>query len=313
VSAPEAPAPDWLREAIAAGDAFHIRRQRPAVHNAKNLALFLALVAGVALTVRASAWLPPGTYLAVASPMFAWLIFSSFVLVVHEAAHNMFVVTGDRAATRRLNRAFGWLCAAPIGMDYGQHWEKGHIAHHSRPCEPVDPQNCSVLVGRALLKEILLILVPGYIVWRGRKGVGVSYACPAVAAYERNVPLTLFKVVFWAALVAASVITGRWAIPVAIILGLQLASVLQLVKIAFEHGGELGRDPNTLLRSRSTDLPLRGLLLPFNISLHFQHHLSPRVPWYELPRYGRKLLEIVPPEERGRIFARGSLSLLRGE
>jgi fatty acid desaturase len=312
---PDAPAkqPAWIRRAIAAGNAFHVRRERRARHNALNLSLLALLGLGFFAVACASRWLSPWAYLLLAAPAFAWLIFSLFVLVVHEASHEMFVVARNRTWTRRLNRFFGWVCAAPLGMDYGQHWERGHIIHHRQACEPADPQNCSVLVGRPLLREIALVaLVPGYIQWRSRKGVGISYACPAVRDFVPNRVLSLFKILFWTAFVVLAARAGSWAVPVAMLLGLQLGSALQLVKVALEHGGDFATETNPFLRSRSSLFPFRRLVLPLNISLHFQHHLNAGVPWYALPRYGRALASIVPPELQPRFFSTEIWGQLRG-
>lgn len=305
--------PEWIRAAIAAGNAFHVRRGPLWRHNVVNLTLLGLIVVGFTIVGAASRWLSPWTHLLLAAPAFGWLIFTLAVLVVHEASHQMFVVTRDRAWTRRLNRAFGWACAAPLGVDYGQHWERGHLIHHRQACEPVDPQNCSVLVGLPLLREFaLVVLVPGYIQWRARKGVGISYACPAVADFAPNRLLSVFKVVFWTGFFGLSVRAGCWSVPVAVLLGFQIASGVQLLKVALEHGGDFATQENPLLRSRSSLFPLRWLLLPLNISLHFQHHLNAGVPWYALARYGRALEAIVPPELHPRFFSTEIWAQLRG-
>jgi fatty acid desaturase len=88
-------------------------------------------------------------------------------------------------------------------------------------------------------------------------------------------------------------------------------SALNQLKGALEHGGTIGHDPNPLLRSRSTLLPLRWLLMPFNISLHFEHHLNATVPWYSLPMYHRTVRALVPETERTRYFSRSALASLR--
>ena len=57
-----------------------------------------------------------------------------------------------------------------------------------------------------------------------------------------------------------------------------------------------------LLRSRTSLFPLRRVLMPFNISMHFEHHLNPGVPWYELPRYHAALRGIIPRPLQPAIF-----------
>ena len=74
------------------------------------------------------------------------------------------------------------------------------------------------------------------------------------------------------------------------------------VKGSLEHGGELANEPNRHFRSRTSLFPLRWLVMPLNISLHFEHHLNYCVPWYLLPAYQHALREIVPPEVAAELF-----------
>ena len=88
----------------------------------------------------------------------------TFVLVVHEASHEMFVLAADRALSKRLNRAFGWSVAIFFATHYGKHWERGHLEHHVRPLEPGDPQSHNVLLGRKLLTRVLCnVFIPGFL------------------------------------------------------------------------------------------------------------------------------------------------------
>jgi fatty acid desaturase len=87
------------------------------------------------------------------------------------------------------------------------------------------------------------------------------------------------------------------------LLGAQVTAVLQQIKIAMEHGGAIASHPSIHLRSRTSHFPLRRLVMPFNISLHFEHHLNASVPWYELARYERAIAGLVPAEIRSAVYS----------
>jgi fatty acid desaturase len=294
--------PPWIRAAIVAGRPFHHRRKRPVVHNAINLGCFALLALGIVETARLP--LAPLLYLPVATICFGHLYFALFILVVHEASHQMFVIARERRRAARWNRRFGWLITAPFGIDYVQLWEHGHRAHHLHPMEAEDPQACSPLVGRALLCECLrILLLPGYVQWRShRSGAGTSSGCPAARAFVPNRALRIGALLGWVALFAAGAVAGRWDVPVAALLGAQVTAALQQIKIAMEHGGAIASHPSIHLRSRTSHFPLRRLLMPFNISLHFEHHLNASIPWYELERYEHALADIVPAEIQSAVY-----------
>jgi fatty acid desaturase len=269
--------PPWLALAIERGQEFDYRGKRPLVHNAVNLSLLALLVLG--LVGAGSIPLPPGLYVPVAALAFGWLYLALFTLVVHEGCHYMFVVARDRVLARRLNRIFGWIVCAPFGVDFHQHWEKGHHTHHLHPMTDEDPQACAPLVGRALHLECLaILLVPLYIQIRSaRSGAGTAGGCPATRAFTRNLPLRIGAPAGWAVFFAVAIALGSWPVPLAAFLGAQVTAVLQQYKLAMEHGGALARQP-VHFRSRTSRFPFVRFVLPFNLSLHFQHHLNYCVP-----------------------------------
>ncbi len=63
-----------------------------------------------------------------------------------------------------------------------------------------------------------------------------------------------------------------------------------------EHGCGLAKQENPFLRTRSSFFYLRWLLLPFNISIHWEHHLVSAIPWYSLPTYHARLQAVIPRE-----------------
>ena len=83
-------------------------------------------------------------------------------------------------------------------------------------------------------------------------------------------------------------------VALAAFLGIHVLTAWNLVKGALEHGGALRHERDPFFRSRTTLFFGRRALMPFNITLHFEHHLNFCVPWYDLPRYHRDVRRIVP-------------------
>ncbi|MCB9637067.1 MAG: fatty acid desaturase, partial [Sandaracinus sp.] len=262
-----------------AGKRYHFGRKRPFAHNATNLGLFAFMVASIVGLAVAGAHLPAWLFVPLAPIPLGILYFGCFVLVVHEASHDMFVVFRDRQRQKRWNRAFGWAVAVVFATHYGKHWEHGHREHHVRPLEPADPQQHNILVGRPLLVRVLCnLFVPGFLflertIFRTRRAGGKSTSTKGVI---------LLFVGIWASALTLTSLTAGWPSALALFLGIHVLSALNQIKGALEHGGPIGHERDPFLRSRTTFFPLRRVLLPFHITLHFEHHLNFQVPWYDL-------------------------------
>ena len=298
-----------MRAAILAGHRYHFRHKTPLAHNAINLGALALLLAGIAAVIFASPRIDPLLYVPVAAVAFGVLYFGLFVLVVHEASHQMFLLSGSRQRRRRMNRIAGSCVAVLFATHYRKHWEEGHLEHHVRPLEPDDPQQHNILTGRPLLVRLLAnLFVPGFLflertIFRTRRAGGKSTS-------SRGVILAF--VAIWAALLAAvGTFVGAPA-ALALFLGVHVLSALNQIKGALEHGGAIGREPDPYLRSRSTLFALRHLIMPFNVTLHFEHHLNYSVPWYDLPRYQRDLRAIVPATVLAGVINERPLAQLRG-
>ncbi|MCA9536547.1 MAG: fatty acid desaturase [Myxococcales bacterium] len=284
--------PAFIYDAIRAGQPYHYRNKRPLVHNAINGACLLGLLAGLLLTAWLGTWVSPLVYVPLAAFAFGLLYFSIFILVVHEASHGMFLIAGNRRLHTWINRVPGWMVATVFATHYGKHWEQGHLEHHVRPLETNDPQQFNCEVGRTLAVGVARnVFIPGWLflertVFRTKRAGGKSSSSKGVI---------IAFVVIWA---LGLTLATRWlGAPVAIaaFLGIHVLTAWNLVKGALEHGGSLRDEPDPFFRSRTTLFFGRRLLMPFNITLHFEHHLNFCVPWYDLPRYQRDLRSIVPP------------------
>jgi fatty acid desaturase len=292
IPSPKADRATWVRDAIRAGQRYHYRTKNPVAHNARNLGWMMALSAGVGLVVSLGDDLHPALYLPIAPWLLGGLYFGLFILVVHEASHGMFFLSPrHRGLERAVNRGVGWAVAVWFAVHYTKHWEQGHLEHHVRPLEPDDPQRFSTLVGPALWKKLALTLwVPGFLLvdrtlGRQRLESGKSTSSKGVI---------LGFVLCWGTAMTLAGLLVHPSVSIAIFLGLHVITALNHVKGALEHGGAIGREDDFLFRSRTSIFPGRRVLMPFNITFHFEHHLNFGVPWYDLGRYQRDLHGMVP-------------------
>jgi fatty acid desaturase len=316
------PQPTWVQACVKAGQRYSFARRDRFVHNCVNLAVCACLLVVIVATVWSSGWvwhndqtlimpsnlktLERALFVVGAIAVTGWCYFGILILVVHEASHGMFLLHDAVRTRRSLNHVSGMLACTPFGIDFVKHWEQGHLVHHRRPLEPDDPQRLNTRTGPEFWKLFWsLLVIPGFafverfLTRRNRaRGVGRGYA------------MKLF-LLFW---VIVGTSTWHLVSPLGVLVelcGLQVLSALNQLKGTLEHGGTIGANPNPLLRSRTTLLPVRWLLMPFNISLHFEHHLNATVPWYSLPAYHRAIADVVPDTERTTFFSTSAFASLR--
>ena len=290
--------PTWIKEAIECGHPLHYSRSNGLVHNILNCGLLAALVVVAIAICVAGAQFASAAFIPFGAFGFGLIYFSLFILVVHEASHNMFLNLGTAGRSRQWNRRLGWMVCIPFGVEYVKHWEIGHRIHHRDPVEPYDPQNCpeTLYCGPTLLVYLAKVLfVPGYAIFR------LGATCPA-ERYDRNWPLTMASILIWVCTLTVQSVFFHWTVAIAALLGLHVLVALNAIKIAMEHGGAVGRRENVLMRSCSSFFPLRHLFMPFNISLHFEHHLNCSVPWYHLMQYHKVVEAIAPADLHSDIF-----------
>lgn len=293
---------DTLRALARAGRRHGFRQAHHARHNTLNLALLVLLLAAALLVLLAlrgaSAW-PVWAVALGGGTLLGWIGFALLILVVHEASHGMFVLVRDDARRRHWNRAFGRVVALPFAFDYHRHWEQGHTVHHRRPLEADDPQQFNCLHGAALARRLALyLLVPGGMLvdrFAGRRRQRSAVASGGVMGHA---------LLFWVAVLVPLCWRSGPAPALAVLWGLQVTAALNEIKGSLEHGGALREMADARLRSRSTLFPGRALLMPFNISLHFEHHLNPSVPWYRLAAYHRDLRRQCPPALSAHVLRR---------
>ena len=284
--------PKWIQEGVLLGNKFHYIKQKPLIHNSINLSYLMLINVGLFILAYSGKYIAPILYIPLAIFGFGSIFFMIGVFVIHESSHNMFIVLQNRKMATKINQILGKLFAFSFGIDYINHWEIGHTIHHLNPIESNDPQNCpeTIYTGINLLKyAIKIFLLPGYIhIYRRHDN------CIAAKEYTMNWRLLMSLIISWTLAIVLLYFTCGWAVAVSFFLGVNIMSILNQFKIAMEHSGEIGKRENYFLRSCSYFFPFESLFMPFNVYLHFEHHLNYCVPWYLLPKYHQELLKIVP-------------------
>ena len=227
------------------------------------------------------------------------LFFSFFILVVHEGSHLMFLVSRNIKVKRIINRVFAFPIAALSFQDYIEDWEQGHLEHHRNPIfggNRPDPQNCPSFVHdqselKVEIKKILL--VAGYAFFKQNSCV----------AMEKKFVMKriILGISAWVTMLLINIFLFDWWLIIPQLLSSNVAMILNLVKVSMEHGGENKFQDSVALRSRSSKFFGDFILMPMNISLHFEHHLNMHVPWYHLKKFykqtkgsnSRELLNLV--------------------
>jgi fatty acid desaturase len=300
--------PSWMVEGVKLGRQYAAHHQNRVWHNTINLAHLSFLLTSAFVTLWAARYVSPALYVPLASAALGWTYFGLLVLVVHESSHNMFILAKERSRRLGWNHWFGRMCCVPFAINYERHWQVGHITHHRHPMEDHDPQRYNTKTGKAFWWLFVgLLLVPGFALVE--RFFSKTNRTRGVSSGHTFVWFTSF----W---VLGGVVLWRywspWAL-VSAVWGLQVLSALNQLKGALEHGGQIGRAADPLRRSRTTLLPLRFLFMPFNISLHFAHHLNYGVPWYLLGRYHRALTPTLPSKEAAYFVNRAILPQLNGK
>ena len=294
---------DFLLSASRQGRGFECYLTGNIKHNAINLSVFLLLIAGFTLLLFGLSRNNHALLTMVLGiPLFSWFYFAAMILVVHESSHRMFLIFRSRRLTELANAFFGWLICLPLYQDYRHLWAQGHLLHHSDPLIAGDPQNCPhfTVTGKTLLKALAKIwFIPLYAAY-------FQPSCPQNVAVARRLWLVAVSTALWVLIFAFCVASDRFYLAVALLLAGNGLLTLNLLKVSMEHGG-LKAMTDERLRSRSSFFPFRQVLMPFNISIHFEHHLRPTVPWYNLKAYHDQVAANCPGDLTHHLYNQGDV------
>ncbi|MAE57506.1 MAG: hypothetical protein CME69_01420 [Halobacteriovorax sp.] len=284
-----------------------------ALHNLINITTLSIILSVAILGIWISTFLNSVFAVPIVALSFGWSMFSGFIILVHEASHQNFIRLKNKTIGKWCNRALAYPMTMLSFQDFYLHWEKGHAYHHRFPVKKDDPQNCPefCLNGKKLLRELLkVMLIPGF---SGSK----QNAC-----VQKNEKWTVLlggaeSLLVWGALFYFCYsILGRIDIFFGMLIGSNFSMALNLIKVSMEHSGDVLNDPVNIEKTKSSTFIGQSILMPFNISLHFEHHLAPLVPWYNLDKLHDKYQDVIPEGHKRKYYNNGWKEVfiqLRGE
>lgn len=287
VPGPEA-LPDVLpteRIAVSAKAVPAVRKDLRRIASYRNVLSVAGLWAAIIGLFALAAWVHhPLGYVALfvlMGPMFARL-----AILGHEAAHRL--LFRNRTANDLVGK---WLLDYPAFVPFDL-YRRSHFAHHKDEFGPNEPD---------------IALYSGYPAprssWRRklvRDAVGISgwknlrpllRAMRSAASRPVAAPILATQVVLWATTWA---LTGHWWLYLLCWLGpwMTVWRVLNRLRAIAEHGGmERSDDRRRSTHSIRQSWSARFWIVPYRTGWHLAHHADMGVPWRNLPRYHRELVD----------------------
>lgn len=199
---------------------------------------------------------------------------------MHEGAHhNLF-------RRRLLDRFIGFTCGLPVLISCSN-YRATHVLHHRHENTAADPDNMAARFRSGLLRRLVYyswyaVGMPVYAVVLAATGPfrAEGWREKMACAAESALLIGFYSGLVWATVRFgfSDVLWSSWGG------GLIVASLIANVRGLAEHT-MLPQDdpPNPLRTTRST--PSSAVISFFfnNQNYHLEHHLFPRVPWYNLP------------------------------
>ena len=212
---------------------------------------------------------------------------------MHEGAHNCLF-------RKPFDRVIGFLCGLPVFFSCSN-YRATHMLHHKYENSAQDPDNLEANFPFKPLRWLiyyswLFVGMPMYILL-----VTVTGPFRAESAKERFYCVLetvliagFFTMVFTLASRhnAGSIVTNGWA------LALPFAVLVANIRGLAEHTLLRHEDPPNQIKS-TRSLPSNRFISFFfnNQNYHLEHHLFPRVPWYNLPKVHQVLKPLYEKEE----------------
>jgi len=213
---------------------------------------------------------------------------AQFASLMHEAAHRLLF------SNRRANDLVGrWLLGFPVWTSTDA-YRRVHMAHHRQefgPDEPDVPLYRGYPISTGSFRRKM---------WRDARGstglkLLVAQWRSGLTSNDPRVRRTFLKIVLvQAVLAAAMTLLGHplmypllWLLPY-----LTVWRVINRLRSIAEHGGmRASSDRRETTHSVRQHVLARFVLVPYNIGWHLAHHVDSGIPFRNLPRYHRALLE----------------------
>ena len=257
-------------------------RRIPSWRNAASVvsvyAQALAIIT-VAIIIGPWAWIPAVLLMGRAHAQYASLM--------HEAAHRLLF------RNKRANDFVGrWLIGYPAFTNTDA-YRRVHMAHHREefgPDEPDIPLYANYPISAASFRRKL---------WRdasGRTGLRLlRVQLAGIKSPAAVVRRTLWRILaVQVLLIAVAVVSGYWWAYLLFWLlpYLTVWRVINRLRSIAEHGGLMASDDRRIATHSVVQHPIaQFFLVPFNIGFHLAHHVDAGVPFRNLPRYHRLLVD----------------------
>jgi fatty acid desaturase len=317
-------APRSAREALQAGAigldalraAHRLRDSRSALDVLITVVSFVAIPAVFGLF--------PTWWSASLLALFAIRTFNCAAQLVHESDH------GTLFRDPRLNRMFGNLFAYLLGYTRSGH-RTAHMDHHVYLNTERDPDIIfsqpgagASAIARGLLGDLFFVSALKRLLQYSQS----DRASYSVSPWRRLTLRHLAQAVASMAPVAASqlvllalftVTGGRWAYLLLHVLPIMTLYPLQIrVRSIAEHGFEAGYEPSSAAdawttRTSRLNFLERWIVAPFGQYLHYEHHVFPGVPNYNLGEVHRLLVASGIPMPTNRSYFGFVISRIRAD
>ncbi|MFM1753020.1 MAG: hypothetical protein RL119_1982 [Actinomycetota bacterium] len=212
---------------------------------------------------------------------------AQFASLMHEAAHRLL------CSNKEVNDFFGrWIIGYPAWTNTDG-YRRVHMAHHRQefgPNEPDIPLYANYPVNPASFRRKLLRDATGRTGWRLLRDQlnGLRSPVPVVRR-------TLLKILaVQGALVLVAIVSGYWWVyPLFWVAPyLTVWRVINRLRSIAEHGGlQASNDRRVTTHSVTQHWLARFFLVPFHIGWHLAHHVDSGVPFRNLPRYHRMMID----------------------
>jgi fatty acid desaturase len=287
----------YLNLARSIGRQFGNDKVLPIVHNLINVFSLILVFIFILLVLMMADYSQSITWALIFSPLFGLLLFALFILVVHESSHHNLFFAKKFPIAKTIELFLARIVCYLSFQSFDRDWLDGHNRHHTFPLKNEDPQNCPsfCLNGKKLLIECLKVLfLPGYSFYK-------QSSCHPIP-FNKNLMTILISTLLWLMIFSViSLQTNVW-VAASFYWGTSWAMVLNLLKVSMEHSGRALLIENEWLKSFSSEFFGQKILMPFSICLHFEHHLMPKIPWYNLASFHRQLKDELPKDFQAKVF-----------
>ena len=261
-----------------------LRTELRRIANVRNIGSVLLTVGQPVVTIGAAAWLAhPLAY--VAAFLLMGPAFARLAILGHEAAHRL--LFSNRLANDVVGR---WLLAYPSFTPF-EAYRRAHFAHHREEFGPDEPDlklyNGYPITPASFWRKMRRDAL-GNTGWKNLKGLWYGFKSPDAR------PVVLRILAAQAGVLAVFTLAGRPELYPLLWLGpfLTVWRVINRLRSIAEHGGMVASKDRRMTTHHVEQhwLP-RFVMVPFNTGWHLAHHVDMGVPWRNLPRLHRELVE----------------------